>query len=158
MLQYQCDVGELLIRNGVVKAGVPSQGNVMVAVDLPSAKVTSVQQLARGLVVASLWASYNDKTKIDTLGGSAMLNVSSVGYGTITAAGKFSVTGKVELPPTMAITALLSQPVYFFTLYPEGTLPGGPAVTGYVVFGNFKGSSLKMVPIQYYLAGARREA
>eukprot|EP00043_Microstomoeca_roanoka_P004453 m.49806 g.49806 ORF g.49806 m.49806 type:complete len:331 (-) comp12501_c2_seq1:55-1047(-) len=142
-----------------------TQRDVIVQVDLTAAKVVGVLTLQEPLI-NSLWASCNDRTKVNALGGIASLNANSqVAYGAINTTGGFIPTGLANMPnhtPPLEITGLLSEPVgydYFFTLYAQGATPGGPATEGLVVFGDFKApglppADLKFVPITYYLTGA----
>lgn len=159
----QCsDVDKMWIAVGSGNAANTSHG--IVGVSLPQRRVTEVIRV-NGPLFASLWASCNDVTKVNILGGTmALNNYTHVAYGSLNTNGDFVASSTAAVPsstPPLRITALLSEPIgydFFFTLYPEGATPGGPATSGYVAFGRFSahGSPLKLVPINYFLTGAGR--
>jgi hypothetical protein len=43
---------------------------------------------------------------------------------------------------------------YFFPLYPPSAVPGGPATSGFIAFGDFGHQTMAISPIAFYLAGA----
>lgn len=136
-------------------------GDLIVALNLETNTVENVFPLTQLPTVASMWASCNDATGVNQLGGTAMSG-NTVGYGTIDTQGNFHPTATMTFPthsPAYQITALLSEPIgydFFFAVYPQGSTPGGPPTSGYLVFGDFDKSSLTTVEVDYYLTGAGR--
>lgn len=151
------DVVWVGIRNGT--DGTGHVGDVIVQVDLPSRKVVHATALADPLC-AALWASCNDATKVNSLGGVGTLAGGAVGYGSYSAKGLFVPSSSATVPPhspAYALTGLLSEPEgydYFFPVYPAGTNPTAPTVSGFVYFGNFNQNHLAVNAIDYYLTGA----
>lgn len=155
----QCsDVGVMWVG---VRGSNGTEQDRIVQVDLFQGKIAGHIDV-KGSLVASMWASCNDQTKVNALGGVAPVSNGFVAYGTISNDGSFHISTSANIPthtPPLAISGLLSEPIgydYFFALYPEGTQPDMP-VGGYLVFGDFHSlRSLKLQPIDYYLTGAAR--
>lgn len=143
--------------------------NIVIHVDLTAKKILNVTSVKEP-IMTSLWASCNDRTNVNKLGGTAIIaGGTSVAYGTYDDLGNFIADRSMVIPsqtPPLQLTALLSQPVgfdYFFALYPKGAYPGGPQTSGKFVFGKFvKDSSIDdagsfiVAEAPYYLTGAAR--
>jgi hypothetical protein len=136
----------------------------LVQLNLKTPALVNVTQLAQPML-AALWASCDDETNVNAVGGATLLNNGTVvAYGRLLADGSFAADSTSLLPagapPTLRLTGLLSEPVaydYFMALYPDGEEPGSASAQGWFAFGNFgAGGSLTFQPEAYYLTGAAR--
>jgi hypothetical protein len=134
----------------------------LVQLNLQTRTLVNVTQLAQPML-AALWASCDDETNVNEVGGATLLSNGTVAaYGRLLADGSFVADSTSPLPagapPNLRLTGLLSEPEtfdYFMALYPDGEGPGSAGAQGWFAFGNFgAGASLSFQPQAYYLTGA----
>jgi hypothetical protein len=132
--------------------------DTLLTVSLPGRAVLSVQTL-QFPVFLSLWASCDDSTKVNVVGGIVRQD-SLLVYGTVNVTGVLTPQSVAKIPAGLSPTPLLSlPPVYdfFAVMYPTGSRPGD-AVQGLIAFGFFQRCCADMIlqKISYYLVGAAR--
>lgn len=144
-----------------IKSGSAGEPDRVITTHLPTRNVSGVRSLTQPLPT-SLWASCQDSTKVNKLGGIAMLGgrPATFGYVWINESGGFDVVESAPVPTggaPVVLSGLLSEPpftAYFTALYPATAEPGDD-VQGFVAFGtNRAGAALSVSPINYYLTGA----